>query len=163
MREGLPAGLELEPEDLDRALAHDEILWSEDRGFHRETNQAGGLEGGMTTGDPLIGSGLGRGGGARDTGTSSGRLVFVGLMGAGKSSAARAAAGGARRSPFALRVPTIDGTVGLSRPEGPGRGSAQRRRVCRHLLALGYDDHRYGDRDYQGEPGDARPTCRAGT
>jgi chorismate synthase len=51
---GLPAGLELEPEDLDRDLAHDEIFWSEDRGFHRETNHAGGLEGGMTTGDPLI-------------------------------------------------------------------------------------------------------------
>ena len=34
--------------------AHDEIFWSEERGFHRETNRAGGLEGGMTTGDPLI-------------------------------------------------------------------------------------------------------------
>ena len=33
--------------------AHDEIFWSEERGFHRETNHAGGLEGGMTTGDPL--------------------------------------------------------------------------------------------------------------
>jgi chorismate synthase len=34
--------------------AHDEIFWSEERGYHRETNRAGGLEGGMTTGDPLI-------------------------------------------------------------------------------------------------------------
>jgi chorismate synthase len=34
--------------------AHDEIFWSEERGFYRETNRAGGLEGGMTTGDPLI-------------------------------------------------------------------------------------------------------------
>ena len=34
--------------------AHDEIFWSEERGFHRETNRAGGLEGGMTTGDPLV-------------------------------------------------------------------------------------------------------------
>jgi chorismate synthase len=34
--------------------AHDEIFWDEERGFHRETNRAGGLEGGMTTGDPLI-------------------------------------------------------------------------------------------------------------
>ncbi|MEX2196462.1 MAG: chorismate synthase [Thermoleophilaceae bacterium] len=34
--------------------AHDEIFWTEERGFHRETNRAGGLEGGMTTGDPLI-------------------------------------------------------------------------------------------------------------
>jgi chorismate synthase len=34
--------------------AHDEIFWSDDRGYFRETNRAGGLEGGMTTGDPLI-------------------------------------------------------------------------------------------------------------
>jgi chorismate synthase len=34
--------------------AHDEIFWSEERGFFRETNRAGGVEGGMTTGDPLI-------------------------------------------------------------------------------------------------------------
>jgi chorismate synthase len=34
--------------------AHDEIFWSEERGFFRETNRAGGLEGGMTTGAPLV-------------------------------------------------------------------------------------------------------------
>jgi chorismate synthase len=34
--------------------AHDEIFWSEDRGYYRETNRSGGLEGGMTTGEPLI-------------------------------------------------------------------------------------------------------------
>jgi chorismate synthase len=34
--------------------AHDEIFWSDERGFFRETNRAGGVEGGMTTGDPLI-------------------------------------------------------------------------------------------------------------
>jgi chorismate synthase len=34
--------------------AHDEIFHDEGRGFHRTTNHAGGLEGGMTTGDPLI-------------------------------------------------------------------------------------------------------------
>jgi len=33
--------------------AHDEIFWSEERGYFRETNHAGGLEGGMTTGLPL--------------------------------------------------------------------------------------------------------------
>src|SRR3954463_678483 len=32
--------------------AHDEIFYSDERGFHRETNHAGGLEGGMTTGEP---------------------------------------------------------------------------------------------------------------
>ena len=34
--------------------AHDEIFWSESRGFYRETNRAGGIEGGMTTGDPVV-------------------------------------------------------------------------------------------------------------
>ena len=34
--------------------AHDEIFFSEERGYFRDTNRAGGLEGGMTTGDPLV-------------------------------------------------------------------------------------------------------------
>jgi chorismate synthase len=34
--------------------AHDEIFHSEGRGFFRETNRSGGLEGGMTTGEPLV-------------------------------------------------------------------------------------------------------------
>jgi chorismate synthase len=34
--------------------AHDEIFWSEERGYNRETNRAGGIEGGMTTGDPVV-------------------------------------------------------------------------------------------------------------
>jgi chorismate synthase len=34
--------------------AHDEIFYSSQRGFYRETNRAGGLEGGMTNGLPLI-------------------------------------------------------------------------------------------------------------
>jgi chorismate synthase len=34
--------------------AHDEIYYSEERGYYRETNRAGGLEGGMTDGQPLI-------------------------------------------------------------------------------------------------------------
>jgi chorismate synthase len=34
--------------------AHDEIFYSEERGYFRETNRAGGLEGGMTDGAPLI-------------------------------------------------------------------------------------------------------------
>jgi chorismate synthase len=34
--------------------AHDEIFFDEPRGFHRETNRSGGLEGGMTTGEPLV-------------------------------------------------------------------------------------------------------------
>ena len=39
---------------LPGSRAHDEIFWSERAGFYRETNHAGGLEGGMTTGDPLV-------------------------------------------------------------------------------------------------------------
>ena len=34
--------------------AHDEIFWSEEEGWHRETNRSGGLEGGMTTGEQLV-------------------------------------------------------------------------------------------------------------
>jgi chorismate synthase len=34
--------------------AHDEIFHSPERGWYRETNRAGGLEGGMTNGEPLI-------------------------------------------------------------------------------------------------------------
>ena len=33
---------------------HDELFFDEEHGYHRETNRAGGLEGGMTTGDPLL-------------------------------------------------------------------------------------------------------------
>jgi chorismate synthase len=34
--------------------AHDEIFWDEAHGFYRETNRAGGIEGGMTTGDAVV-------------------------------------------------------------------------------------------------------------
>ncbi len=44
----------LEVAGLPGSQAHDEIFHSAERGFHRETNHAGGLEGGMTNGDPLI-------------------------------------------------------------------------------------------------------------
>jgi chorismate synthase len=39
---------------LPGSLAHDEIFYSDERGYHRQTNRAGGVEGGMTTGDPLV-------------------------------------------------------------------------------------------------------------
>ncbi len=44
----------LEVAGLPGSEAHDEIFYDEDRGFWRATNHAGGLEGGMTTGDPLV-------------------------------------------------------------------------------------------------------------
>jgi chorismate synthase len=34
--------------------AHDEIFHAEEQGFHRTTNRAGGIEGGMTTGSPVV-------------------------------------------------------------------------------------------------------------
>lgn len=39
---------------LPGSRAHDEILFDRTRGFVRPTNRAGGLEGGMTTGEPLV-------------------------------------------------------------------------------------------------------------
>src|SRR5687767_13608341 len=36
------------------SAAHDEIFYSDERGYYRETNRSGGVEGGMTTGEPLI-------------------------------------------------------------------------------------------------------------
>jgi chorismate synthase len=33
---------------------HDEIFWSQERGWYRETNRSGGLEGGMTTGEQVV-------------------------------------------------------------------------------------------------------------
>jgi len=34
--------------------AHDEIFWDKEKGFYHKTNRAGGLEGGMTNGEPII-------------------------------------------------------------------------------------------------------------
>jgi chorismate synthase len=39
---------------LPGSQAHDEIFYASERGYYRNTNRAGGLEGGMTTGSPLI-------------------------------------------------------------------------------------------------------------
>lgn len=39
---------------LPGSQAHDEIFHDEARGYYRETNHAGGIEGGITTGEPLV-------------------------------------------------------------------------------------------------------------
>jgi chorismate synthase len=39
---------------LPGSQAHDEIFYDEARGYYRNTNRAGGVEGGMTTGAPLV-------------------------------------------------------------------------------------------------------------
>jgi chorismate synthase len=44
----------IEVASLPGSQAHDEIFYDDERGYYRETNRAGGLEGGMTTGAPLI-------------------------------------------------------------------------------------------------------------
>ena len=45
----------LEVAGLPGSQAHDEIFYDEARGgYWRETNRAGGVEGGMTTGEPLV-------------------------------------------------------------------------------------------------------------
>ncbi len=44
----------IEVAGLPGSQAHDEIFYDDQRGYYRETNRAGGLEGGMTTGAPLI-------------------------------------------------------------------------------------------------------------
>jgi len=36
------------------SLVHDEILWSRKAGFHRKTNMAGGIEGGMSNGENIV-------------------------------------------------------------------------------------------------------------
>jgi chorismate synthase len=33
---------------------HDEIVWSAERGYRRATDRAGGVEGGMSTGEPIV-------------------------------------------------------------------------------------------------------------
>ena len=40
--------------NLPGSQAHDEIFYSKEKGFYRKTNRAGGLEGGMTNGEPII-------------------------------------------------------------------------------------------------------------
>jgi chorismate synthase len=44
----------IEVAGLPGSQAHDEIFYDQSRGYYRETNRAGGVEGGMTTGDPLV-------------------------------------------------------------------------------------------------------------
>jgi chorismate synthase len=51
---GVTIGSAFEIAGLPGSEAHDEIFFSADRGYYRESNRAGGLEGGMTTGQPLI-------------------------------------------------------------------------------------------------------------
>ncbi len=51
---GVEIGLGFAASRLSGSLAHDEIYYEKGRGFYRLTNRAGGLEGGITNGEPLV-------------------------------------------------------------------------------------------------------------
>jgi len=51
---GVEFGIGFESGKLRGSMVHDEILWSEEKGFYRKTNRLGGFEGGMTTGEPIV-------------------------------------------------------------------------------------------------------------
>ena len=51
---GVEVGLGFKSGNLPGSAVHDEIFYSPGKGFYRETNRAGGLEGGMTNGEPIV-------------------------------------------------------------------------------------------------------------
>ncbi|WP_340082055.1 chorismate synthase [Terribacillus sp. FSL K6-0262] len=55
---GVEFGIGFEAARLPGSQVHDEIAWDKEKGYYRKTNRLGGLEGGMTTGMPLIVKGV---------------------------------------------------------------------------------------------------------
>ncbi len=51
---GVSVGEAWEVAGLPGSESHDEIFYSEELGWYRQTNRAGGVEGGMTNGEPLV-------------------------------------------------------------------------------------------------------------
>jgi chorismate synthase len=51
---GVEIGAGFELGRIPGSQAHDEIFHSAERGYHRRTNRSGGLEGGMTHGEPVV-------------------------------------------------------------------------------------------------------------
>ncbi|MEC1179095.1 chorismate synthase [Metasolibacillus meyeri] len=51
---GVEFGIGFEAARLPGSQVHDEILWDEEKGYTRATNRLGGLEGGMSTGMPIV-------------------------------------------------------------------------------------------------------------
>lgn len=51
---GVEFGIGFEAARLPGSKVHDEIIWDEEKGYTRLTNNLGGLEGGMTTGMPIV-------------------------------------------------------------------------------------------------------------
>ncbi|MEK3787747.1 MULTISPECIES: chorismate synthase [Paenibacillus] len=51
---GVEIGIGFEAGTIRGSQVHDEILYTEDKGYHRRTNRLGGFEGGMTNGMPVV-------------------------------------------------------------------------------------------------------------
>ncbi|GIN70105.1 chorismate synthase 1 [Bacillus sp. J14TS2] len=51
---GVEVGIGFEAAHRPGSKVHDEIQWTEEEGYTRRTNNAGGFEGGMTTGMPIV-------------------------------------------------------------------------------------------------------------
>lgn len=51
---GVEFGIGFAAAGIPGSQVHDEILWEQTQGFTRRTNRAGGFEGGMTTGMPIV-------------------------------------------------------------------------------------------------------------
>lgn len=51
---GVEVGIGFESGELRGSKVHDEIMYSEERGYHRASNRLGGFEGGMTNGMPIV-------------------------------------------------------------------------------------------------------------
>src|SRR5690625_3941542 len=51
---GVEIGIGFEAARKNGSEVHDEIVWSEEKGYYRRTNRLGGFEGGMTTGMPIV-------------------------------------------------------------------------------------------------------------
>ncbi len=51
---GVEVGLGFAAARLPGSRVHDPLAWDEDRGYHRLSNHAGGVEGGISTGEPIV-------------------------------------------------------------------------------------------------------------
>ncbi|GGF09402.1 chorismate synthase [Halobacillus andaensis] len=55
---GVEFGIGFEAARRNGSQVHDEILWDEEKGYYRRTNNLGGFEGGMTSGMPIVVKGV---------------------------------------------------------------------------------------------------------
>ncbi|MFD1738552.1 chorismate synthase [Bacillus salitolerans] len=55
---GVEFGIGFKAAEIPGSLVHDEIIWDQEKGYTRQTNNLGGFEGGMTTGMPIVVKGV---------------------------------------------------------------------------------------------------------